>query len=33
MGNVAWQASPQMRVVVVWKISVDQERVKPSELH
>lgn len=32
-GNVAGQASPQMREVVVWKVSVDQEGVQPSELH
>lgn len=33
VGNVAGRASPQMREVVVWKFSVDQEGVKPSELH
>jgi len=31
--NIAGQASPQMREIVVWKISVDQEEVKLSKLH
>lgn len=30
---VAWQLSPQMRVVDVWKFTFDRAGVRPSELH
>ncbi len=33
MGEVAGQASLQMREVVVWRISDDQQGVQPSDLH